>query len=172
MYFFWITASQIYSGYQSKNDYSFCSMLPVTKKDIVKSKVISIYIIEGIHIVLGMIMGIVHNLIYGSFNIFFDINFAFFGVIIVMFSLFNVIFLPLYFKTAYYFGRPLIYGAIATLIYAFVFEYGVIKYEFMSNIFEGGFTAQMIVVITSIVITLVLNCIAMVQSRKNYESIV
>jgi len=39
MYFFWITITQICAGYIAKEDNSFNAMIPVTKKDIVKSKI-------------------------------------------------------------------------------------------------------------------------------------
>jgi hypothetical protein len=172
MYFFWISVSQIYSGYIAQEDYSFTAMLPVSKKDIANSKALSLFIVEGLHVVTGLILGIVHNLIYGSTNFFLDINFAFFGIVLVMYSLFNIIFLPLYFKSAYYFGKPVIYGVVITLIYAFIMEYGVIKYEFMRNIFEGTIYVQTIVLIIGIVLTVILNYIAVVKSRKNYESII
>jgi hypothetical protein len=146
-------------------------MLPVTRKDIATSKAISLFVVEGLHLVSGIIIGIIHNLLYGSMNIFLDINFAFFGIIIVMFSLFNIVFLPLYFKTAYFFGKPVIYGVVVTLVYAFLMEYGVLRFQFMRDIFEGTISNQIIVLVVGIVITVLLNYIAVIRSRKNYESI-
>ena len=93
MYFFWVSVSQIYSAYIAEQDHSFCMMLPVTKREIVKSKIYVLYILEGLHIAFGFLFGIIHNLIYGQFNFFFDINIAFFGLILVLFAIFNIIYL-------------------------------------------------------------------------------
>lgn len=172
LYFFWISVIQIYVTYRAQSDYAFLSMLPVTKKDIVKSKVISLVILESIHILLGVIFGIIHNLIYGSTNFLMDINPAFFGVIFVMFGLFNIIFLPGYFKTAYKYGLPAIIGAVATLLFAAFFEVGAIAIPFVSNIVESNSTGiQILVLVVGIAIFIGLNVIATIKSTKNYVSI-
>jgi hypothetical protein len=171
MYFFWITISQICAGYIAKEDNSFNAMIPVTKKDIVKSKIYSIMFIELLHILFGIIFGIIHNLLYGINNFLLDINIAFFGIVIVMFALFNIVFLPRYFKTAYYYGKQVIVGVVITLIYVFIFEYGVLRFKFMANIFEGDIQIQMIVLIVGVVISLILSYVTVKASIKNYESI-
>lgn len=171
MYFFWITASQICGGYIAREDNSFNAMLPVTKKEIVQSKITAFIIIESVHLAVGIVFGILHNALYGQFNWFFDINVAFFAVMITMYALFNVIFLPQYFKTAYFFGKPVIAGIVVTLIYAFVFEYGVFQYQFMRDIFEGELVTQFIILAVSLVISSLLMFITYKQSIKNYEEI-
>ena len=171
MYFFWITVTNMYSSYQSQLDYSFCSMLPVSKKDIVTSKVVSFLIVEGLHVLFGLIFGIIHNLIYGSTNFLLDINYAFFGLILVMFSIFNIVFLPMYFKTGYFFGKPVITGIIVTFIYAIIIEYGTFQFAFMRNTFEGTTSTQIIVLVIGILLSVGLNWLALIISRKNFESI-
>lgn len=170
MYFFWITITQIGAGYIAKEDNSFTAMLPVTKREIVLSKITAILIVEGIHIGTGIIFGIIHNQIYPVWNFFQDINLAFFSMMILMYAIFNLVFMPLYFKTAYYFGKPVIYGVVVTLIYAFLFEYGSIKYQFMRDVFEGTMTVQWIVTAIAITLTVVLTWITIKKSVQNYES--
>ena len=171
MYFFWITITQICAGYIAKEDNSFNAMLPVTKTEIVKSKIAAILIVEGIHLGTGIIFGIIHNQIYGSFNFFTDLNFAFFGMMILMYAIFNLVFLPLYFKTAYFFGRPVIYGVVVTLVYAFLLEYGNFQYQFKRDIFEGSIQSQLIVAGVAAVVTVLLTLFTVKQSIRNYESI-
>lgn len=168
-YFFWISVSQICSGYINKEDNSFCSMLPVTKKEIVKSKIYAMLLVEGLHLVLGILFGIIHNIIFGNENLFLEINVAFFGIIIVMFALFNVVFMPLYYKTAYYFGKPVIYGVIVAFLYALLMEFANIKYMFVRNIFTGTVGVQLIVLAVGLLISIILNYIAIKKSIKNYE---
>ena len=172
MYFFWISIPQIFSAYVNQKDYDFLSMLPVSKENVVKSKVYAIFIIEGLHVLFAIIFGLIHNQIYGPINwIFFDINLAFFGIAILMYGVFNITFLPAYFKTAYFFGKPLIVSSVVTFIYAFIFEFGVARYEFMRNIFEGNMTNQTIVFVAAIVLTVLLCFITIKKSIKNYVNI-
>jgi len=168
MYFFWVSVPQIFSSYLANADYQFTSSLPVRRIDIVRSKSYALIILEGLHIISAVIFGLIHNVIYGSWNFFFDINLTFFGVGMLMYAVFNLIFLPMYFKTAHFFGKATLYGTIATLIYGFIFEFGVAKYAFMREIFEGNATTQLIIFGITLGLTVILNFIAIKQSEKRF----
>ncbi|MDD3478394.1 MAG: ABC-2 transporter permease [Candidatus Izemoplasmatales bacterium] len=169
MYFFWITAPQLYASYNAQQDGAFLMMLPISKKEYVKAKIMSLYILEGFHIFFGFLFGIIHNLIYGSFNWFFDINFAFFGLVLVLFSVFNLVFLPMYFKTGYYFGKPVIIAIVSTMIFAFLMEYSVFQYPWVQNFLEGNWIDQGIIVFISVVLTIIMNWVSMQRSIWKYE---
>ena len=171
MYFFWFPMVNIPAGYIAKEDNSFNAMLPVTKKEIVQSKIYAIIILQAVHVIFAIIFGIIHNHIYGTYNFFFDINVAFFGVAILMFAIFNISFFPWYFKTAYSYGKPVILGIIITLVYGFIFEFGIVRFEFMRTVFEGPVINQMIVLIVAIVASVVLTIFTIKLSTKNFESI-
>ena len=165
-YFFWITVPQVYGSYLAQGDYNFMSVLPIKRKDIATSKVYSLFILEGLHLLFGVIFGLIHVWIYGSWNFFFDINLAFFGVGILLFGVFNISFLPQYFKTAHFFGKPLIFASITTLIYGFVFEFGVAKYQFMRDVFEGSIRSQSIVFIITTILGIGLSILALKISQR------
>ncbi len=137
MYFFWIVVSNIYSSYQSQLDDKFVNMLPVSKKDIVGSKVSSFIILEMIHLGLGAIFAVAHNYIYGMANFALDANYAFFGSVFVLFGIFNIIFLPGYFKTGYKFGKPVIIAIIITLILAALLEISVMAFPSFTQFMES-----------------------------------
>ena len=170
-YFFWITVPQVYGSYLAQGDYNFLSVLPIKRKDIATSKIYAIFILEGLHLVFAVVFGLIHNAIYGSWNFFFDINLAFFGVGILLFGVFNISFLPAYFKTAHFFGKPLILASITTLIYGFVFEFGVAKYQFMRDIFEGELKVQIIAFAITTVLGIALSCLALRISQKRMTEI-
>lgn len=171
MYFFWITVTNVYSGYLAHEDYSFVAMLPVSKDEIVTSKAMSLFIIEGLHLVFGIIFAVVHNQIYGTWNFFLDANYAFVGLIFVMYGIFNISFLPYYFKTAYYFGKPVILGCITTLLYAFSIEYGNLKFEALNKLFEGNISTQLVILVVGIIMSVALSFVAVKLSIKNYKQI-
>jgi hypothetical protein len=170
-YFFWISIPQIYGAYIQHGDYNFLSVLPIKRKDIVSSKVYALFILEFTHIVFAVIFGLIHNELYGSWNFFFDINIAFYGVSILLFGVFNITFLPAYFKTAHFFGKPLIYATIATIIFGFIFEFGIAKYQFMRDIFEGTLMVQTIVFIVATILGVLLSVVALKISQKRMMEI-
>lgn len=170
-YFFWISIPQIYGAYIQHGDYNFLSVLPIKRKDIVSSKVYTLFILELTHIVFAVIFGLIHNELYGSWNFFFDINLAFYGVSILLFGVFNITFLPAYFKTAHFFGKPLIYATIATIIFGFIFEFGIAKYQFMRDIFEGTLMVQTIVFIVATILGVLLSVVALKISQKRMMEI-
>lgn len=172
MYFFWISVPQIISGYTAQQDYKFCSILPVSKKDIVSSKVIVFIILELAHIIPAVLFGIIHNLIYGPWNLFMEINPAYFGVMFVMLALFNIILLPSYFKTGYKFGKPIIVGVIATLLFAGIFEVGAAVIPFMRDILKSSNnTVQLLVLLIGMLLFVLMNYITLKKSIINFESI-
>ena len=138
MYFFWISMPNIFSSYSAQLDYTFISLLPVTKRNVVVAKTLSIYILQGTHIIFALIFGLIHNMIYGQWNLFLQINPIYFGIMFMIFGIFNVIVFPLYFKTAYRWGKPLIYGVIATLIFAGLFEYAAIAIPSISLVLSSN----------------------------------
>lgn len=172
MYFIWITAPQIYSAYLAQNDYQFNAMLPVSKKEIAASKAITLFIIEGLHIVSMGIFAIVHNVLYGSFNFMIDLDLGFFGLCILMLGIFNIIFLPAYFKTAYHFGKPIVMGVVVTIVYAALLELGNIYIPFVHNIIESPeILVQITIFLISTITAVILSYFATVQAIRNYENI-
>lgn len=171
MYMFWITVPQIYMSYLSNQDYNFISMLPVSKKDVVTSKAIALIVVELIHLLFAAIFAIIHNQLYGMWNFGLDANIALFGVAFLMYGIFNISFLPYYFKSGYFFGKPVILGTVLTLIYGAIIEFGVIKYEFMRDVFEGTIGMQLIVLAIGILGAIVLTFISIKISQKRYEVI-
>lgn len=171
MYLFWITVPQVYGAYLSNQDYNFISALPVTKKDVVFSKALSLVTLELLQLAVVVVFVLIHNAIYGSWNFGLDTNMAYIGVGFLMYGLFNVSFLPYYFKTGYFFGKPLILGSAVTLVYAGLIEYGVMASTFVQNILEGSLDAQILVLIGGIVLGLNLTVIAIKVSMKRYEQI-
>lgn len=172
MYFFWVSVPQIISGYNAQLDYKFMSILPVSKKDIVCSKIIAFILIELTHVLFAVAFGIIHNLIYGSDNLFLEINPAYFGIMLAMLGLFNIIFLPSYFKTAYKFGKPLIMAIIVAFLFAGIFEVGAAAIPFMQNILKtSNSLIQMTILIVGIVLFIGINIITIKKSVSNFKKI-
>lgn len=92
LYYFWITVPNLFGSYNQQRDLIFTQMLPVRRKDIVTSRIGVSLCLQSLHLVLGVIFGILHNVVYGSFNFSLDITPAFFGIVLLIFAGFNFIF--------------------------------------------------------------------------------
>lgn len=171
MYFFWISIPNIYSGYIAQNDYSFTMLLPVTKADIVKSKAFSLIALELVHVVLAAIFGIIHVLIYGRYNFFIDVTPALFGYAFLMYGIFNILFLPKYFKTAYFFGKALVLGVAVTLIFGLGIEFLVFFPRFATIIDPQVLTTELLYLLVGVLSFIGLSFIAVKKSITNYENI-
>lgn len=126
MYVFFITITNIMSASKTQNDIGYCSMLPIRRRDIVKARIMSMHIIELLHIAVAVIFAIINRQIY-SFNSFFlEPNAAFFGLGFVMYGIFNVIFFPMFYKTGHKIGLPAIVAIAAAVVFATAVEVSVI----------------------------------------------
>lgn len=122
MYVFWLIVPGVYSEYNVQNDITFTQLLPVSKGEIVKSKIYAFVYIELLHVLVAVVFALINNALYGIEKIFFDLNFAFFGNILIMYAIYNIIFLPIYFKTAFFFGKATLIGTLAATFYVIGIE--------------------------------------------------
>ncbi|MGD9964819.1 MAG: ABC-2 transporter permease [Candidatus Izemoplasmatales bacterium] len=175
MYLFWVTVPNIYSTYNSQNDRTFCMLMPIKKEDYVKTKILSLMIIELLHIIFAVIFALIHNQLYEIPNFMLDLNFALFGVGFMMYGIFNLIFYPIYFKTAYYFGKAAIFANIGAIIFAFAVEASILIFPDFQNLMEGSrsidFTFQLIIFIGGIALFIGFNYLAYLISKSKFSSI-
>ncbi|MGL1891820.1 MAG: ABC-2 transporter permease [Spirochaetaceae bacterium] len=171
MYFFFISIPNIFGAYNAQKDMQFSVFMPVKKSDVVKSKIIAISIIELIHLLSAVLFGMIHYLIFGNYNFFLDIGFSYFGLSFIMYGVFNLIFFPLYFKTAYKYGIPLIIGVIVTLIYATIIEFSVILNPTIAYHLENKdkIFFQLLILIFGILFFVVINMVTHNLSKKRFE---
>jgi ABC-2 type transport system permease protein len=175
MYFFFISVPTIFGTFNSQNDFVFAIMMPVNKNEIVKGKMSSLIIIELLHLLMGAIFTLIHLRMYGIDNYMLDLNFAFFGISFVMFALFNLVFFPIYFKTAYNYGIPTIAANVVAALFAVTVELLVLFNPVFNNYLEGKSSEmkmlQFFILISGIVIFALLNFIAYKISAKRFENI-
>lgn len=106
---------------RENNDIQYSLLLPVAKADIVKSKFLFCTAIEGGSFVLMAIVTLIRMsflrdaAVYTS-NALMCANFTFLGFTLLLFGLFNAIFLGGFFKTAYYFGKPFIIYCVISIV--------------------------------------------------------
>ncbi|WEK53555.1 MAG: ABC-2 transporter permease [Candidatus Cohnella colombiensis] len=176
LYFCFLTIPNMFAVYKTQNDLIFSSMLPVTKKDIVKARVSVIVILEVLHIVVAMIYGVITLRLYPNLKyIFFPPSFGFWGLCFVMLAIFNIIFITMYYKTAYKYGAANIVAIAAAMLFVGGAEWLGIKNSFVYDLFKGtgadNLAIQLSILIMGIVIFAIFTIIAYYIANKRFEKV-
>jgi hypothetical protein len=129
IFFIFLTARE-------NKDIFFTASMPVRKSAVVKSRIFTVAIIELLQLAIGIpfaIIGIRINPNAAGNMAGIEANMAFFGLVLIMYSLFNAIYLPLFYKTAVKVGAPLIFASIAVTIYIVAVELSVQMIPFLKT---------------------------------------
>lgn len=176
VYFFFLTIPNMFAGYKVQNDLLFSTMLPVTKNDIVKARVTIIVIIELLHIIAAVIYGAISIRLYPDLiYYFFKPSIGFWGLCFVMLAIFNIIFIPMYYKTAYKYGAPTAAASAAAMLFAGGAEWLAIKNPVVFDLFKGKGadkdSLHLVILFIGIAIFAVFNGIAYLIAIKEFENV-
>lgn len=138
-YFFWISVPNICAQFKAQNDLIFTTTMPVSRKDIVKARVTVIVILELLHIGIAMIFGLFTIHLYPDMTYFFFApHMGFWGLCFVMLAIFNIIFISIYYKTAYKYGLAATASITAALVFSGGAQWLGIQNSFVFDIFNGS----------------------------------
>lgn len=173
LYFCWITIPNVFNQFKAQNDLMFTSVMPVAKRDMVKARVTVIVGLELLHIVIAAIFGFISMILYPDATYyFFPPNTGFWGLNLVMLAIFNLIFIPMFYKTAYKFGGALFASVTAAMLFAGIAQWIGIQSPVVNEIFYGTdaqqVTLQTFILITGIVIFAALSVIAYRLAVKRF----
>ena len=118
---------QSFQTAREANDIVFSALLPIAKSDVVKGKFIFVCFIELCGLVLMAVSVIIRMTALADAgpyrtNALMNANFFALGAALVIFGLFNLIFVCGFFKTAYKIGRPFVIYIIVSFVMIGVFE--------------------------------------------------
>ena len=172
MYLLWIAVPNIFVSCKAQNDILFTVMLPVRKKDVVKARVISIALLEVLQILVAAVFAVLHMKLYGSGNYLLDPNYAFFGIALVMYGVFNIIFFPMFYKTAYKIGIPATAASVAVVIFSAVIEFAVLAVPAL-RVLDGmeHTDIQLMTLAGGIIVFVLMNMTAYAISAKRFECV-
>ncbi len=110
---------------RENQDTRFTALLPVKKSDVVKGRCITVAAVE----LMQLLAGVPFAFLTARVNpnpagnpVGIEANAAFFGLVLLLFGLFNVTFLPAFYRTAYKVGRALLFGGAAVTVYVVAAE--------------------------------------------------
>ncbi|MDR0268025.1 ABC-2 transporter permease [Paenibacillus sp.] len=173
MYFFWVSAPNLFAQFRAANDSLFTAMMPVTKKDVVKARISVFVILELMHIVIAMIYSLFTIHLYPNMTYhFFAPRMGFWGLNFAMLAIYNIFLFPMFYKTAYKYGTAQIVSIVAAMVFAVVAQWLGIQSPYLSDIFNGSgahnTALQMSILIAGIVIFFAFTMIAYRISVKRF----
>lgn len=105
------------------NDIYFTALLPIKKEDVVKSKLAALLFSQIVTILFSLPFAIVRMTLLTYNNpVGVEANVAFYGFGLLIFAVFNSLFLPIFFKTAYKAGIAFLIALVPTTLIALVAE--------------------------------------------------
>lgn len=124
------TTLGIFQGFQyarEASDIQFSALLPIAKRDIVKGKYLFVCFIEMCSLLLMLIVTLIRMTALSDSGVYrqnalMNANFFAIGGALLVFGLFNVIFLGGFFRTAYNQGKPFVIYIIAAFLLITVLE--------------------------------------------------
>jgi hypothetical protein len=160
------------------NDVIYTALLPVAKRDVVRARFAFVITIQCIGFVLCTALTLVRmcrlseSQPYVS-NPLMNANFVFLGGILLIFALFNLIFVAGFFKTAFYYGKPFYLFATAAFVVIGILE--VLHHiPGLEGLNSCGFSAmgqQLAVLGIGLVAYAVATAAALAKSIRTFEQI-
>lgn len=125
MYFLFTVVPNIFTTAKAQGDIDFSASLPVRRGDIVRSRILSVVIMEVLQVIVAAIFGAINMSLYPQGNFLMDTNAAFLGIALVMYGIHNITLFPMFYKTAFKIGMPTIAAITVSVLFAIVVETAV-----------------------------------------------
>lgn len=169
---------QSFQSYRESNDIAYTILLPVSKKDIVKAKFIFVLTIQFLTFLIMFIITIIRMTVLVDveayvLNPLLTANLVFLGYVLVIYGLFNFLFVRGFFKTAYKFGKPFVSFTVVGFLVILLAE--SLRYipglEALNSLGFNNISIQLTGLMVGFIINVLLNYISYKYSVKSFERI-
>jgi len=166
----------IFIGGQANNDVYFTTLLPVPKKDTVKARFAVIVIMELAQIGVSIPFAILRNNLNPLENqAGIEANVALFGLVFFMYAIFNIVFFPMFYKTAFKLGVPYVFACVAMFTFVGVAETAVHLIPVLNTTLDtldpSYLPQQLAVLLFGILIFSLVTTFAYLKSAARFEKI-
>lgn len=175
------TTLGIFYSYQTmreNNDITYSLLLPVSKADVVKSKFAFTVTIEMSSFFLMTLLTLLRMTLLKNAPPYVDnplmgANLVFLGYVLLIFGLYNAVFVRGFFRTAYYFGKPFIFYGIVSMLVIAAAEvlHHIPGLEALNAFGFAEIGTQLTVLFAGAACFLLLTCLAVRNSVKSFEKI-
>lgn len=158
------------------NDVLFTALLPIRKRDAVKARFVTVILFELLQIVVSIPFIAMRYTIFPLENLAgMDANIALLGLALMMYAIFNLVFLPMFYKTAYKTGVPFLVSCLAMTLFAIVAEVIIQLNPGIKSLLDTTSTTvipqQAGVLCAGILVFMLLTVLAYAQSVKRFEKL-
>lgn len=173
--YIFIAINTVFVTGRANHDIFFTVSLPVRKRDTVLARVLFVAFIELLQILVATPFAIINNAIYPDGNMAgMNTNFAFFGFIFMLFAIFNLIFLPMFYKTAYK-ALPMLWAVLAVIFFAVAIDIAVVVIPVLRTNLDGigasHLASQLPVLLAGIVLFALMTLLSYRLSAKRFEKV-
>jgi len=160
------------------NDVLYTALLPVAKNDVVKARYIFVTSIEMISFIISSILTLIRMIFLSNLEVYvnnplMNANLVYLGSYLIIFALFNLIFVYGFFRTAYYFGKPFLYYSIATFVLVGAMEtlHNIPGFEVLNVCNFDRIGLQLSFLLISVCIYVVATFVSMKKSISKFDNI-
>lgn len=169
LYFCFVTVPNLLAQYRTNKDNQFTALLPVPKSDSVRARVLTFVVLELLHVIGVLIFTIIHHALYDQPNFGLDLNGSYFGVVFIVFGVFNLILFPIYYKTAEKFGPAVIISVAAVVVIAMGNEFATAVIPGFQRFLEERDSVQVVLPIAGFGFFVLASHIAYRVSARRFE---
>lgn len=159
---------------RENHDTFYTAALPVKKRDVVKARCIFFVIVQLITILIAIPFAILRNTIYPLGNLAgLNPGVAYFGLVFILLSIFNSVFLTAFYKTAYNAGRSFVTAIIPLWFFILVCE-AAAHVPFLSPWLSGeaaDWLRQLPILIVGIVIYIISILLTNRMAARRFERV-
>ena len=161
---------------QVNNDVYFTTLLPIPKRDAVKARFGVIVIIELAQIVVSIPFAILRNSLNPTENqAGMEANIALFGLIFLMYAIYNMVFLPMFYNTAFKGGVPYVFACGAMAIFVVIAEASIQLIPALKTTLDtldpSYLPQQLAVLLFGILVFSLVTALAYLKSAARFEKI-
>lgn len=123
---------------QSNRDIEFTAMLPVSRKQIVASKILFTNLVQIAYLLFCVPFAIISSIILNPEGniVGMDKNIAFFGYALIATAVFNILFFPIHFKNTHKIGLPIMSGLFGFFLFTVIFEITIALAPSIKNVLD------------------------------------
>ena len=175
LYLFFFVVPNVFANAKAVNDIGFTMMLPVRKRDIVKARMVSMLALELAQIASAVVFAVLNMKLYPKGNFLLDANVAYFGGVFMMYGIFNAVFFPMFYKTAYKMGLALTFAITAATLFAFALEALALSVPAAGRMLDGishdALMRQLPFLGAGLLLYMLLTAFAYKRSAANFEKV-
>ena len=169
---------QSFQNARETNDIVFSALLPIAKKDVVKGKYLFVVVIELVSFLLMLIVATIRNTVFVDAPIYrnnalMNVNLFTLSFALIIFGLFNIVFVNGFFKTAYKFAKRFVAYIIISFLVIGIAEtlYHIPGLEMLNTFGFENIQTQILLLGIGIILFICLTLMAYKKSCLRFEKI-